>query len=76
MTQEEIEDIFTYHTPKQDQPERYEALRAGARVLARVILATTPQSADQTAAIRKLRECIMTANASIALEKEQEQANG
>lgn len=70
MTIVEIEEYFTYHAPKGDQQERYEKLRAKAKELAFEIVKCTPPSADQTAAIRKLRECIFTANASIALEKE------
>jgi len=33
-----------------------------------VLIDNTPTSADQTAAIRLLREAVMTANAAIALE--------
>lgn len=69
MTPEEIEDVFSYHAPREGQPERYEAIRSKARELAEVVIANCPSSADRTAAIRKLRECVMTANASIALEK-------
>lgn len=69
MTKEEILDVFSCHAPKADQPERYERLRAKARELAEEIVEVCPASADRTAAIRKLRECVMTANASIALEK-------
>ena len=65
----EIEDMFTYHAPKPGQPERYQAIREAAKNLATVIVANTPPSADQSAAIRELRICVMTANASIALEK-------
>lgn len=68
FTEEEIEKLFTYHAPKAGQPERYQVLRNKAKELAGVIVQVTPQGADQSAAIRKLRECIMTANASIALE--------
>lgn len=68
MTPEEIENVFSYHAPKGDQPARYEAIRTAAKEFALVLVANTPKSADQTAAIRKLRECVMTANASIALE--------
>lgn len=63
-----IEDLFTYHAPVGSQPAQYEAIRAKAKELAHVIVENTPPSADQTAAIRKLRECVMTANASIALQ--------
>lgn len=64
----EIERMFTYHPPSGNQPERYGEIRDAAKVLAKVILKNTPGSADQTAAIRKLREAVMTANAAIALE--------
>jgi hypothetical protein len=68
ITQADIENIFTYHAPKGDQPQRYQVIRDAAKTLALVIVANTQSSADQTAAIRLLRECVMTANASIALE--------
>jgi hypothetical protein len=65
---EAIDDIFSYHTPEPEQLEHYDAIREGARLLALTIIAHTPASADQTAAIRKLRECVMTANAAVALK--------
>lgn len=68
FTEEQIEDIFTYHSPKENQPKQYKAIREAAKQLALVIVASTPSSADQTAAIRLLRQAVMTANASIALE--------
>lgn len=66
----ELDNLFSYHKPFGDQPERCEAIRAGARELARVILQNTPKSADQSAAIRKLREAVMTANAAIAINEQ------
>lgn len=65
---DQIDELFTYHAPKPGQPERYEAIREGAREFAKILIANTPASADQSAAIRDLRVCVMTANASIALE--------
>jgi len=62
----EIDNWFTYHAPSPDQIPRYDAIRRTARIMARVIWDQCPPSADRTAAIRKLRECVMTANASIA----------
>lgn len=64
----DIENIFSYHSPTGDQPQRYEAIRSAAKVLAQAIVDNTPASADQTAAIRKVREAVMTANAGIALD--------
>lgn len=65
----EVKEQFTYHAPHEDQLPRYNALREEGFHLALVILRLTPPGADQSAALRKLRECLMTANASIALEK-------
>jgi hypothetical protein len=63
----DIDNIFTYHSPTAEQLPKYEAIRAKAKELGHVIVANTPASADQTAAIRLLREAVMTANAAIAL---------
>jgi hypothetical protein len=64
----DLTQFFTYHPPKGDQPERYNAIRDAALVFAKVVLANAPAGPDQTVAVRKLRECVMTANAAIALE--------
>jgi hypothetical protein len=63
---ERIETWFMYHPSTPDDREKYEQVRASAKLLAYAIVAVTPKSADQTAALRKLRECVMTANAAIA----------
>lgn len=64
---EYISEVFTYHAPNDEQRKRYEVLRESARNFARDLAACCPPSADRTDAFRKLRECVMTANASIAL---------
>ena len=66
MTTAEIENLFSYHTPNQEQIAKYQVIRNTARSLALTIMDNTPMCADQAAAIRKLRECVMTANAAIA----------
>jgi len=68
MTKVELtEEVFTYHPPRPGQDEKYAAIRAAGKSMAMIILATCPQCADRTDAIRKVREAVMTANASIAL---------
>lgn len=62
----DIENWFTYHKPEGDQPAKYEAIRNAAKEFARVLVANTPPSADQTVAVRKVREAVMVANQSIA----------
>lgn len=68
MGPNEIKHWFTYHKPKEGQPEKYEAIREAGKNLAEVIIANTPGSADQSAAVRKVREACMTANSSIACD--------
>lgn len=63
----DLDHIFKYHPPTEEQTVSYEILRAAAKEFAREILRCTPAGADQSAAIRKVREALMTANASIAL---------
>lgn len=63
--------LFMYHPPKPEQLVKYEAIRNAAKNFAEIILDNTPACADQTAAIRKIREATMTANAAVALEGEQ-----
>lgn len=64
----QLDDLFTYHAPNADQLVRYQRIRGKAKELALEICQSTPQSADQTAAIRLLRETVHTANSAIALE--------
>ena len=67
ITDEVLDNWFTYHPPKSDvEISSYQKIRDAAKEFARVIVEATPMSADQTAAIRKVREAVMTANAAIA----------
>jgi len=62
-----LREVFTYHPPTPEDREAYTAIREKAKDLVRAIKANTPRCADQTAAIRKVREAVMTANAARAL---------
>ena len=68
LTRSDLKDIFTYHAPTPDQQVVYEKLRNAAYDFSVALVELTPTSADQSAAIRLLRECVMTANAAIALK--------
>lgn len=63
---DEVAKIFTYHSPKEDQPERYEFLRSQAFKLANQILELVPPSREQALALTHLETSIMYANAAIA----------
>ena len=64
--EQRIENVFTYHTPKEGQPEKYELLRAKAKELAYLIDELCPNSREKSLAMTKLEESSMWANASIA----------
>ena len=66
MTTEELTNRFTYHSPKDGQPERYEAIRYKAGILAAYIDKNCPDSREKSLAITKIEEAVMWANAAIA----------
>lgn len=61
-----IDSDFRYHRPTGDQALIYEDIRADARYLAKLILASTPPSREQSLALTHLEEAVMWANAAIA----------
>lgn len=69
VTLENVDDIFKYHN-EEWKINHYNEIRSTARCLAEVIIWNTPDCSDRSAALRKLRETVMTANAAVALAKE------
>jgi hypothetical protein len=69
FTQDEIANWFTYHPPTSEQLKQYGAVRHGGSLFADILNANVPAGADKTAAMRKIREAVMTANAAIACHK-------
>jgi len=63
---ERIENAFTYHAPKEGQPEKYACIRARAKALAYLIEESVPDSREKSLAMTKLEEAVMWANAGIA----------
>lgn len=68
MNPAELKRLFTYHPPRPGQAERYSKVREAALAFAEVVVDNTPKCPDRSAAVRKIREAVMTANAAIALE--------
>lgn len=66
MHEIDLDNMFTYHPPKGDQPERYQKIRESGKQFAQTLIDNAPMCADLTAAIRKISEAVMTANAAIA----------
>lgn len=61
-----LENWFTPHPQGEGEAARYALIRSAGLHLAKTIAANTPASADQSAAVRKVREAVFTANAAIA----------
>jgi hypothetical protein len=60
--------VFSHHAATPEKLANYDAIHAGAKQFADVILANTPACSDRNAALRLLREAAMMANAAIALD--------
>jgi len=66
-TQDDLNNYFTHHPPHNDMViERYKRIRDAGKAFAEVLLAETPSCADQTVAVRRVREAVMIANSAIA----------
>lgn len=61
-----LDDIFTYHAPKEGQPAMYQQIRDKAKELAYLIDGLVPDSREKSLAMTKLEETVMWANAGIA----------
>lgn len=64
-----LDRLFKYHRPRGTQPSRYAELRKAARAHADAIVAHTPESAEQTLAIRAVHQASMLANSAIAVNE-------
>ncbi len=60
--------VFDHHTPNAEKLQHYEAVHAGAKAFAKVILQHVPAGEDRKAAVLMLREAMMLANAAISLD--------
>jgi hypothetical protein len=66
MWQDDLNNWFSYHAPRPEQVEVYNALRNKAKEFAELFDASVPDCADKTAAMRHLRETTMAMNLAIA----------
>ena len=66
MDIKDLENRFTYHAPKEGQPEKYAEIRSVGFLLAKTINALCPEGREKALAVTKLEEAIFWANAAIA----------
>ena len=63
----DLDEIFTYQKPDEQQTENIKMIRLAALDLARAIRDCTPSCDDSRYAIRCVRQAMMFANAAIVL---------
>ena len=63
---EDLENRFTYHKPREGQPETYTEIREMAKETAYRLLALAPDTRERSLALTKLEEFVFWANAGIA----------
>lgn len=61
-----IENAFTYHPPKEGQPQLYNIIRDNAKNFAITIDNIAPDSREKSIALTKLEEAVFWTNAAIA----------
>ena len=66
ISQADINNWFSYHAPVPEQLVAYNDIRQAAKIYAETVNKHVPDSADKTAAIRKIRESVMAANLAVA----------
>ena len=66
MDAQDLHHRFTYHPPKDDQPDRYQLIRQHAHGLATLIDNHSPDSREKSLAITHLEEAVFWSNAAIA----------
>lgn len=67
MTTDDLNNRFTYHTPKGDsQKWRYNFIREDVSLLAQLLDELCPDSREKSLAFTKLEEAVFWANAAIA----------
>ena len=66
MKQSDLENRFTYHSPKEGQPEVYQAIRDFAKEFAYLIDTHCPEGRELSLAVTHIEEAVFWANAAIA----------
>lgn len=66
VTDFNVQHWFSNHPMDTEQAEKVDRVQKAAAAFAQVITNAAPNCADRTAALRKVREASMTANAAIA----------
>lgn len=64
--QKRLNNDYMYHSPKEDQLDRYLLIREAAKTFAEIIVRNSPPSREQSVALTELDHVVMMSNAAIA----------
>lgn len=68
INEDNVDDAFSYHAPKEGQPEKYKAIAEAGAAFAKVILANCPRSPLRIRALNMAFDTRMVANAAVATD--------
>lgn len=68
ISEENLDEVFTYHAPTPEQVARMNAVRDQAKQLAATVLANVPSVPDRTRVLNTISDLCMLANKAIILE--------
>lgn len=71
MSSASLDRVYCYHPPFGTQQERYERIRAGAKVFAQIITDNSPASREQSVALTNVQQATMWTNAAVAINEHQ-----
>jgi hypothetical protein len=66
ISQDDLNNRFTYHPPKEEQIGQFESIRRTGGGFAQLINELVPDSREKSLAITAIEEAVMWANAGIA----------
>ena len=67
VTLDNLDEIFTYHAPNEEQVKKYARINEATKAYARVLLEECPTGRELAIALTDLQLVRMTANMSIAV---------
>lgn len=70
MSQYDVNHIYAHHPTHDGQLRRYKCIREGAKLMAKLILDSCPDSRERSLALTNMEQSVMWANAAIARNDE------
>lgn len=66
-----LDEVYRYHSPTDEQQQRYRRLRQAGKTFAEIGTELTPQSREQSVALTNVQQAVMWFNAAIAINEQE-----